>query len=613
MSTTQLNTLFTQLINLPAETECVEFKEAKQSYDFGKLGKYFSALSNEANLKGKTSAWLIFGVKDKPIPRTIVGSEFRLNRADLDSLKAEVANKTTNRITFNEIYELTFAQGRVVLFDIPAAPKGFPVAWEGHYYGRDGEDISPLNLVEIEQIRSPATRFDWSAQLIPQASIADLDDKAIAVARDNYKTKFPHLAQEIEEWDTLTFLNKAKVTIGGQITNAAIILLGRSESDHFISPAQAKITWILKDHEGTEIDYEHFDAPLLLGVEGAFSKIRNLKYRYLKSKSLFPEEVMMYDAYVIREALHNCIAHQDYSLAGRVIVVEFPKRLFFSNEGDFIPENVSEVLHRNSPDTYSRNKFLTNAMFNLNMIDTIGSGIKRMFSKQKDRYFPLPEYRIKKSTVSVEIHGEILSLDYADYLANHKEMSLDEVIVLDKAQKGKELTVQDVAFLEGIGFSLDKKGKAKRVRVTKKSDQVLVTSDQESNQVTEKSDQVLGTSVEVIKKSNQVSDQVTKKSDQVKDNSDQVLVTNNQISENSDQVLVTNNAMQLKIIKFCYSPKTRKEILDEHLGLTNHTTNYKKYIEPLLDLNLLSKTIPNKSNSPFQKYLTTEKGRKLIG
>jgi predicted transcriptional regulator len=238
-----------------------------------------------------------------------------------------------------------------------------------------------------------------------------------------------------------------------------------------------------------------------------------------------------------------------------------------------------------------------------------------MFTKQKDRYFPLPEYRIKKSTVSVELHGEILSLDYAHYLANHREMSLDEVIVLDKAQKGKELSVQDVAFLEGIGFSLDKKRKAKkRIQVTKKSDQVLVTS----VEVTKKSNQVsvnqsANQSANETKKSNQESDQVTKKSDQVKGNSDQVLVTNNQISENSDQVLVTNNAMQLEIIKFCYSPKTRKEILDEHLGLTNHTTNYKKYIEPLLDLNLLSKTIPNKSNSPFQKYLTTEKGRKLIG
>ena len=70
--------------NQSSETECVEFKEAKTQYDFGKLGKYFSALSNEANLKGEESAWLIFGIKDKPVPREIVGSDFRTNRIDLD-------------------------------------------------------------------------------------------------------------------------------------------------------------------------------------------------------------------------------------------------------------------------------------------------------------------------------------------------------------------------------------------------------------------------------------------------------------------------------------------------------------------------------------------------
>lgn len=50
------------LLALPNETEWVEFKEAKLNYDFNKIGKYFSALSNEANLKGKDYGWLIFGV-----------------------------------------------------------------------------------------------------------------------------------------------------------------------------------------------------------------------------------------------------------------------------------------------------------------------------------------------------------------------------------------------------------------------------------------------------------------------------------------------------------------------------------------------------------------------
>jgi ATP-dependent DNA helicase RecG len=76
------------------ESEVVEFKEAKSGYDFGKLGRYFSALSNEANLLGKPHAWLVFGVRDKG--HAVVGSQFRPSRKDLDSLKGEVAAKTVS-------------------------------------------------------------------------------------------------------------------------------------------------------------------------------------------------------------------------------------------------------------------------------------------------------------------------------------------------------------------------------------------------------------------------------------------------------------------------------------------------------------------------------------
>lgn len=138
MTEAQLIQKLTELRSLPAETEVVEFKEAKNTYDFAKLGKYFSALCNEANLKGRQEAWLVFGVENEQ--RNIVGSLFRNgNRPYLDSLKGEIANKTTNRITFIEIYELNLAEGRIVMLQIPAAPPGFPVSFEGHYYGRDGE------------------------------------------------------------------------------------------------------------------------------------------------------------------------------------------------------------------------------------------------------------------------------------------------------------------------------------------------------------------------------------------------------------------------------------------------------------------------------------------
>jgi ATP-dependent DNA helicase RecG len=453
MNELELKKLIEIFRNQFSETECVEFKEAKTQYDFGKLGKYFSALSNEANLKGKESAWLIFGIKDKPIPRAIVGSDYRAKRVDLDSLKAEIGNKTTNRITFTEIHELQYSEGRVIVFQIPPAPKGFPVAWEGHYYGRDGEDLVPLNLVEIETIRNQSNRTDWSAQIVPNATLDDFDPIAIEKARKEYKEKNPRNASECDTWDDITFLNKARVTLQGKITNTALLLLGKEESSHFLSPAVAKISWILKDENNVELDYEHFGVPFLLSSTEVFSRVRNLTYRYIKDDSLFPTEIKMYDAFVIREALHNCIAHQDYGLQGRITVVEKPDELLFTNVGDFIPKSIERVIEQDAPQEYYRNQFLADAMVNLNMIDTIGSGIKRMFLKQKERFFPMPDFDLSTpNKVAVRIAGRIWDENYTKLLMRKTDLELKTVVLLDRVQKNLPIDDDEIKELKKFGL-----------------------------------------------------------------------------------------------------------------------------------------------------------------
>jgi ATP-dependent DNA helicase RecG len=385
MTKTELEKILLQLRKLTAETEVVEFKEAKKGYDLTKLGKYFSALSNEANLKGKPFAWLVFGIENKN--HNIVDCQFRPQRKDLDSLKGEIANKTTNRITFIEIHELLFSEGRVIMFQIPAAPKGFPIAFDGHYYGRDSEELGPLNLEEIERIRVQGTTEDWSTVIIPEATIEDLDTEAIKVARTNYKNKFPEKAKEVNLWDDATFLNKSKTTIKGKITRTAIILLGKEESEHFINPAEAKIRWILKDSKGQDKDYMIIGCPMLLAVDKVYSKIRNLKYRYIKEDSLFPDEVNQYEPYTIREALNNCIAHQDYSKHGRINVIEMEDQLIFTNLGSFIPGSVERVVKEDAPEEHYRNRHLVSAMFSLKMVDTAGGGIKKFsITKEKNTF-----------------------------------------------------------------------------------------------------------------------------------------------------------------------------------------------------------------------------------
>ncbi|MDR2058245.1 MAG: putative DNA binding domain-containing protein [Dysgonamonadaceae bacterium] len=447
MSEQELNKILSDAVSLPAETEIVEFKEAKESYDFGKIGKYFSALSNEANLKGKICAWLIFGVENTK--HRIVGSNYRPNRKDLDSLKKEIGDKTTQNISFIEIYELHKPEGRVIMFQIPAAPQGIPIAYEGFYYGRANESLVALNIEKIERIRNQVIGKDWSKNIVPEATFDDLDKDAIQKAREQYKQKNVSLKNEVDIWDDVTFLNKAKVTLNGQITNTAILLLGKDEAGALLSPAIAQITWVLKDAPG---GYEHFFTPFILTIDKTLDCIRNLRYSFMvNDNSLFPKEVTRYDKWVIRELLQNCVAHQDYGKSCRIIVLEYNDKLIFQNAGGFIPDSVEEVIRHNSPQDYYRNPFLAAAMVNLNMIETVGNGIKKIFTIQKERLFPLPTYDISDDThTKVTIYGKLLDENYTNILNDNPELPLEDVIALDKVQKKQAITEKELNRLRSL-------------------------------------------------------------------------------------------------------------------------------------------------------------------
>ena len=122
----------------------------------------------------------------------------------------------------------------MLVFQIPAAPRGIPMAWQGHFYARRGESLTALDMSKYEEIRRQTSDFDWSKQIVIGASIKDLDEKAIKAAREGYKEHYPKQKKEVDTWSDEVFLNKAKLTIDGQITNAAILLLGKPESLHFI-------------------------------------------------------------------------------------------------------------------------------------------------------------------------------------------------------------------------------------------------------------------------------------------------------------------------------------------------------------------------------------------
>ena len=286
------------------ENETTEFKAVGDAYPTDKIGQYFSALSNEANLRGASSGWLVFGVDNDT--RIVTGTGYRPQRERLESLKNQVTDGTEPQATFRAIHELSHPGGRVLMFEVPPAPRGIPIAWKGHYYARAGESLAPLSLDKLDQIRNQGAGHDWSAVTVPGATFDELDPAAVRAAREAFALKRQNTVplEEVLAWPIETFAERIKILEHGYLTRAGLLLLGGAESAGRLTPNMAQITWKLV---GPEVAYEHFGPPFFLATDHLYSRIRNIQVRLLSPKRLIPEEISKYDKRVVLEAIHNMI------------------------------------------------------------------------------------------------------------------------------------------------------------------------------------------------------------------------------------------------------------------------------------------------------------------
>ncbi len=445
MTLEKLCCLLDELVALPSETNWVEFKSGKGSITNEQIGEYISSLSNGAAIANKTFGYLVWGIDDSS--HEIIGTNFYFSKAKQGNQDLElwVRNLLIPKINFG-IFEFIHHNKDLVLLRIPSA-KGEPTCFKKKPYIRIGSNKTNLQNFPDYLRMIYNSLEDWSAKIISDASINDLDDEALKIARQKFKEKSitPKHLEEIDKWDDKTFLDKAKVTINGQITNTAILLLGRSESSHYLLPAIAEITWKLETQEKA---YEHFNCPYLLATSRILQNIRNVKYKFFPDNELLATTVSKYETRSILEALHNCIVHQDYSLNSRIIVTEKLDKLIFVNAGSFFegkPEEYSSG--KKTPEKY-RNPWLAQAMVNLGMIDTLGYGIHNMYLAQRNRFFPLPEYLIsEKLKVELQIYGHSIDENYSKLLIERKDLPLDHVVLLDRVQKRHSISDQAVKTL----------------------------------------------------------------------------------------------------------------------------------------------------------------------
>lgn len=435
----QTNLLKEQIASMKKENRYLEFKSNYQEAQ--KLGRYISALSNGACLDRQDYAYLYFGVDDTTL--NVKGTTFdasKIKAQGNQSLEIYLRQYIAPKVNFTIDEFMYEGTTRVVVFKIPAAVSE-PTTFMNKPYVRVDSHVTELTPYKEWMREIYTSKVDWTAKIIEDATIEDLDGEAIRLARDGYKLRFPDFVSEMDTWSDVVFLDKANLTQDGKITRAAMLLVGKKEKAYKLNHI-AQLVW--KCFQDGETFGDIFTIPFIKTTSELLGRIRNYRFKIYPHTSLIPAEVWKYDTRSILEGLHNCIAHQEYVQNERIVVTEEKEKLTFENTGGFFEGDYEEyVLGTKTPKRY-RNPFLMKAMVNVKMIDSQGYGIHNLFVRQKERYLPMPDYDgTSESHVVMHLPGTVIDENYSLMLMSNQDITLTDAVLLDHLQKGK--TINDNA------------------------------------------------------------------------------------------------------------------------------------------------------------------------
>ena len=438
--------------HFPKENERHEWKEwssLKSSVSGRKgedLASYVSAL---ANMNG---GCVVIGAKDGTLEPTGIHDFADYTPENLPHrLLGRCVNLPSLGLTV-DARRATDTGLTVWLVHVPAHAPRKPVYAHDKAWQRDGDSLTALRDDRLQAILCELLAADdWSAAVVPEASVDDLDRTALALARGKFAEKMQQerWAAEIPTWSDSKFLDKAGLAANGGITRAALLLLGDAQRAPRLLQHPAEISWKLPD----ERVIEHFAPPFLLTTTQVLWRIRNPNIKLFPASQLIATELPRYDVRVVLEAMHNCVAHQDYARGARIVVEEAGSRLRFINAGGFVDGAPDDYVDGSRTPTVYRNRWLAAAMNNVGMIDKAGFGIKDMFGKQRERYLPMPDYVGSSVNQTVfNVFGQAIDENYSRLLMERADLPIEQVVWLDRVQKHVAIEAAQAAVLKRAGL-----------------------------------------------------------------------------------------------------------------------------------------------------------------
>jgi ATP-dependent DNA helicase RecG len=418
-----------QLQHWLAEPEGVhlEFKEAKQSYQFDKLVEYCVALANEG---GGT---IILGVTDRR-PRRIVGTAAF---AEPGRTEAGLHERLVHRIP---VEELRTAEGRVLVVQVPARLPGTAWQIDGRYLKRAGDELAALSDAELRVIFAE-TGPDFSAEACPRASMSDLSPEAIgafrsrwaATTRDERKTR----------WSDEQTLANAELIVDGRLTYSALILFGtRAALGRWLAQAELVFEYRSSGASGPAADREEYREGFFLWHDTIWNKINLRNDRQSYQDGLFRVELLTFDELSVREALLNAVSHRDYRHGSSVFVRQYAQRLEVASPGG-LPTGITpaNILDQQNP----RNRRLAEALAKCGFVERSGQGMNLMFESAIKHGKSLPSLAgTSGHEVRLTLHGAITSPAFVRFIerlgeGRLKSFSTYDFLALDHLRREQAL------------------------------------------------------------------------------------------------------------------------------------------------------------------------------
>lgn len=365
----QIDQLLTAL-----EGENLEFKEAKNKYDFGTLAKYCAALANQGGGK------MVLGVTDKR-PRRVVGTQAF---SQIERMRLGLIEALHVRV---EVDEVRHPLGRVLVITVPARPVGVPIRADGVPWSRRGDSLVAMEDSELRAVYGEIGH-DLSADVVQGLEIKDLDADSVEAFRQRWIAKSGSPA--LRNATTKQLLADAEALVDGGVTLAGLVLFGsRPTLRKHLPQAEVVVEYRSSEESGPAQQRKEYQAGFFSYYEDLWNtlNLRNDVQHY--QDGLFVLDVPTFDERSIREAVLNAVSHRDYRLGASVFVRQYARRIVVESPGGFPPGiDAGNILERQ----YPRNRRIADIFSKCGLVERSGQGMDLIFEASIRQSKRLPDF-----------------------------------------------------------------------------------------------------------------------------------------------------------------------------------------------------------------------------